>query len=268
MFSERPSDFYKDAFWVVSYVANWAHIYGAFHTEYLGHTWSLAVEEQFYILWPTLLILGLKLVSSKVTLFRIVLIASITSAILRYIMQIDGAYLYRIYCGLDTRADSILMGCAIAILLPIMQVYITEKFIYILQHVSLAAFGGLFIISLTCYFDNANMIKYGYFAVTILASTVVFSLPLLSGKGLIGHVLLNPVLRYTGKISYGLYLCHVPIFGLLKQHTKLGSIGFIVVGMSASFLISILSFEFIEKRFLTKKSVVRMVSVGGQQLEV
>ena len=94
-----------------AYIANWLRAFGR-GIGILGHLWSLSIEEQFYLLWPIALafLLSRKLKESQILIvigFAVVLV------------NLDRIYLYRgiesfnrIYNGLDTRADALLVGCA------------------------------------------------------------------------------------------------------------------------------------------------------------
>jgi peptidoglycan/LPS O-acetylase OafA/YrhL len=102
----------KGVFYALFYVANWARVnhvsLGLAET-----TWSLSIEEQFYIFWPLLLILGLKYLSRR-TLVKVVLALVAVVTLHRLGLAMRGADYARVYNGSDTRADGLLMGCALA----------------------------------------------------------------------------------------------------------------------------------------------------------
>src|SRR5215217_4061345 len=78
----------------------------------LQHTWSLAMEEHFYLAWPLFLIAALKLGASRKRLVVITLSLAVASAIHRAVLHQLGALPVRTYYGIDTRADALLIGCA------------------------------------------------------------------------------------------------------------------------------------------------------------
>jgi peptidoglycan/LPS O-acetylase OafA/YrhL len=102
------------------YVTNWVFIFGEksyFETigrpSMVGHLWSLAVEEQFYLLWPLLFIGGMKLFGRK--RFPVVVVGGVvTSVVLMWMLYTPGSDPSRVYFGTDTRASGILVGCALA----------------------------------------------------------------------------------------------------------------------------------------------------------
>ncbi|HEX6512139.1 MAG TPA: acyltransferase [Chloroflexota bacterium] len=96
------------------YVANWQKFLDSPSVGMLGHTWSLSLEEQFYVLWPPLLLLLL----CRVKLRWVTLAAAATalaSAGLRAAQLLAGASTYRLFNGTHTRIDSLLIGCAAAL---------------------------------------------------------------------------------------------------------------------------------------------------------
>ena len=81
----------------------------------LQHTWSLAIEEHFYLIWPLFLVAALKLGATRKRLIVITLSLAVVSAIHRAVLHQLGALPVRTYYGIDTRADALLIGCATAL---------------------------------------------------------------------------------------------------------------------------------------------------------
>src|SRR6185312_7367551 len=116
----------------VLYVSNWWLI--AQHTSYfarfgppspLGHLWSLAVEEQFYLIWPWLLLLGLRVAGRqrvggiiRLRLAALTLALAVASALLMALLYRPGLASARAYDGSDTRAFGLLIGAALAMVWP------------------------------------------------------------------------------------------------------------------------------------------------------
>ncbi len=97
---------------VVLYVANWVAVAGQ-SIGLLGHTWSLAVEEQFYIVWPTLLILGMRFGRTRLALIVLLLIFLDTPY--RLFLDLHGGFMH-VFVGTDSRGDALLFGCVLALL--------------------------------------------------------------------------------------------------------------------------------------------------------
>src|SRR5690606_29978886 len=101
------------------YLSNWARAFGLHPPDYLGHTWSLAIEEQFYLLWPLLLMLMMKCARRR-TVWLLLTFGLVGCALAwRIYLSINDATAMRLYNGLDTRADALMIGCALAILLSL-----------------------------------------------------------------------------------------------------------------------------------------------------
>ena len=98
---------------VLGYVSNWALVAGA-NLGWLGHTWSLAVEAQFYLLWPPLFAV---LARRRDWALGLTLAGIAASIVTRIVLWDGGAGSDRVYYSSDTRADGLLVGCALALLL-------------------------------------------------------------------------------------------------------------------------------------------------------
>jgi peptidoglycan/LPS O-acetylase OafA/YrhL len=269
VFSNDVFSFFRDAFWALSYIANWARVYSDHGPDFLGHTWSLSIEEQFYIVWPFIFVILVKYIKSYKTIFIFLFLSAIAVAILRYEMRILGSSVNRIYNGLDTRSDTLLLGCASAFLFTLIRPDEPQKLkmINIMRHVALAAFGGLFLISQYASYHNDAMINYGYFMTALLSAVVVLCLPFLQ-HGLLVSFLHNSWLISCGKISYGLYLWHYPILRMLHDHFHLHWTLKLIVGIPLSFLMAMVSFYVIEKPFLIRKSTRETTGYGGNGMPV
>jgi peptidoglycan/LPS O-acetylase OafA/YrhL len=97
---------------VICYVVNWVAVAGQ-SLGMLGHAWSLAVEEQFYIVWPTLLLLGLRL--GRTPLVLILLLLAFLDTPYRLLLDLNGGFMH-VFVGTDSRGDALLLGCVLALL--------------------------------------------------------------------------------------------------------------------------------------------------------
>jgi peptidoglycan/LPS O-acetylase OafA/YrhL len=238
----------------ILYITNWARAFEWIPgSQLLGHLWSLAVEEQFYLLWPPVLVLLFKVRISRraLVLFVSALIALVT--ILRVWLLIKGGISQgRIYLGSDTRADSLLVGC-VAAMLHTWQMLPSNRAIQYLLRMS-----PLISIPMFClyFFDVFGIRSRSYFAYGLLVVALCVAIVLLQAmqkyKNPFLLVLENIVLAYVGRISYGLYLWH--FFAIEASLRVPASNG---VKLALSFLtlfgIAAMSYYIIERPFLRLK---------------
>jgi peptidoglycan/LPS O-acetylase OafA/YrhL len=204
---------YWNALYSLSYTANWI---GAFElapiSEPLGHIWSLAIEEQFYLIWPFLLLVLLKLKIPRAVILGGVVILIAVICLHRCQLVISGVWEHRIYSASDTRADSLLIGCLAAMLLSWRVLPTSRAF---LRFLSVASFGGLLVI--VAYLGNLVEIAsdltlrgfgFSLFGVAVSLLLIQFAI---NPPQLPGAVLGTKPLTWIGRISYGIYLWHLPI---------------------------------------------------------
>jgi peptidoglycan/LPS O-acetylase OafA/YrhL len=189
----------REAIYSLLYLGNWAQIWGPrFH--YVPHTWSLAVEEHFYLVWPVLLIVLLPRLSRA----RALWIAGATlvlGLVLRILMLAGGAAVVRVHYGSDTRADAILIGSFVAIWLAGQ----TKR----LPAVAAIASWLVLLLLVLVPAEGTFMLTAGYMLIAV-AGVVVVTDATRSGS-VSARVLDRRPLVWVGKISYGLYLWHLPI---------------------------------------------------------
>lgn len=254
----NSKSFLIDTSIVLFYAANWVRAFNLKGLGLLDHTWSLSIEEQFYLVWPLSLIFLLKFVKSRFVVIGVTLLATIGSYLLRTAMHANGASIYRLYNGLDTRADSLLMGCAMAILLysgllPLHNV----RFMRFIRESSLLALIGLFalVVLFPSYASKYRFLwSHVYFLMSVCSAFLVFGL-IFAPVPLMKKCFVNSFFIRTGKISYGLYLWHYPIF-LTMQSYKLSWPVVVIFGALLTYAIAELSYRVIEQPFLRLKNLL------------
>jgi len=161
-----------DAAIAFAYLTNWAKVFSIHTTYYLLHTWSLCVEEQFYIIWPLILLTLLRSSKRRSNIALFAGAIALLSWLLRVYLCGDGAPLLNIYIRLDTRADSLMVGCALGlILLPCLKNAKTRKVLEgILVIWAPLAFAGILGISLFADVNAPAMYYFGFVLVELLAA--------------------------------------------------------------------------------------------------
>ena len=247
------ADLARDLLPAALYSSNWWFIFHhvsyfqSFNPQLLNHFWSLAVEEQFYIFWPPLLILLLFLF--KKGRVAVVIALMLASALAMALLFHPGQDPSRVYYGTDTRAFSLLMGAAMAFIAPsakIVRLRLSAFKRVLLELSGLAALAGCLCIMI---FSNqystftycGGMLLFSFFcAILILCAA--------HPDTLVSKVFSLPPLTFVGKISYGLYLWQYPIILLTNPAVDVGGIDPLrcVLQVALAVVLATASYVFIE----------------------
>lgn len=209
----------------VAYVMNLAH-FGVFGNsiagETLGPTWTLAVEEQFYLVWPLLLLAMLRFWKVRTVAWAT---AGLAAAFLleRFLLVLTGAPLGRLYNGPDTRADELLIGCALALLFasvrPGSQLHGSLKAaaLWGAPVAGAALVAAVFLLKEPdapgSWFDA--FWTAGPTVLSLLSAVLIGSL-VLQPAAFLSRFLSHPWLAGPGRdLSYAMYLWHIPVYLLL-----------------------------------------------------
>ncbi len=204
----------------------------------LGVTWSLAIEEQFYAVWPLVVRF-----CSRTQLRRIAIAEICISPALRYYLALHRVDLYtNVFCRLDG-----LMAGALLALLVRAENFVAAKFLkraWILLVAAAALAFGM----------EAHHARWIVFSFTALASASFIYVSMFSKRKWLQAVMNNRFLIYTGTISYGLYLLHKIPFGIVQTlHLDRNPYLPLPIIFVASFALAALSWNLLEKPFLNLK---------------
>lgn len=225
-----------------SYVAN---VYSFAHglPEGLRHLWSLAAEEQFYVVWPLVLVVALRRRVSSAALMR--WLAGLTVFLIAYrsVLTLTGAGLPRLYQSPDTTADGLMVGCLIAVAVHNGSLARIARSPRTCRVVGLCGLVVLAAIGLSGLGVDDRMYYLWLLAVVDVAAGLVILSSVLDRGGMTARFLSKRWLTGCGKISYSLYLVHpLILWQLVVRHVVLSPVAAIVVSFGAAYLV----YRFIE----------------------
>ena len=234
------------------YVSNWTRAFDVPMPQFLGHTWSLSIEEQYYLLWPLLLAGLLKLWGVGVRSIVAVVATALAFSLWRSWLVLDGASIERLFNGTDTRADALLLGCALGLALALPKVREHAAWQAFCRRAALPCVLILLIGGYTTHWQMREMYAGG--SVFFMGVSLLLVAALVLPQRTLAHRVfeLQPLV-FLGRICYGLYLWHFPIYNVLRFHYELPVAGVAGIGIPLTFLAAILSYRYIERPFLAIK---------------
>ena len=239
-----------DSLGALFYFANWLRAFGH-DIGILGNLWSLSIEEQFYLIWPLTLLF---LLVRKFSVNKILIIVG--GAIV--LVNVDRIYLYhglgsfdRIYNGLDTRADALLVGCALGLA---GYEFMSPRAWAILGSVG-AAFVG-YVLFFAYPVPASLQVAFGLtIGGTLFAIGVALFLAgmLSNGASIPAKLLRLAPLAWAGRLSYGLYLWHFFVFAFIAGWFRGYQPRLIPAQFAATFLVAAISYYLLERPCLKLK---------------
>jgi peptidoglycan/LPS O-acetylase OafA/YrhL len=255
------------------YVQNWRFVLSgaSYFTQFgspspLRHMWSLAIEEQWYLVWP-LLLFGIMRVTRRNlrAVVAIIVVLAAGSALLMAALYHQGGDASRAYYGTDTRAQALLIGAALAVFFMLRppRSRATAITMQVLGVVGLAFLAWVVIEQS----ERWTTLYRGGFTLVAIASAALIAGAMTNGP--VRSVLSIQPLPAIGLISYGLYLWHWPIFVWLSpDRTGLDGHKLLVLRVVVSLAVSVVSFRLVERpireqRFRLVRGRVRWVPIAS-----
>jgi peptidoglycan/LPS O-acetylase OafA/YrhL len=229
-----------------------------------SHFWSLAVEEQFYLLWP----MALFLARTRSRILGMCIAGSLMSIVLRFAAVAHGAHFFlgTPYFQLPMRLDSLLLGGALSMMMrsETLKAQLTSTRLHIVFAVGLAALAASFGVARHGTMFSPSVVRYGYFAAALtFVALIGLSVQPGSWANSIGRI---SWLRTFGRCSYGLYLIHlIPrhwyfiALQSAKEHCHrslqwgVAATGIFFVYLALCFGLAMLSYLTLERYFLRMK---------------
>ncbi|HEX7903226.1 MAG TPA: acyltransferase [Chitinophagaceae bacterium] len=245
---EKSSLYLKENFeYYYVYLHNFLFVFNGLEPEnYLNHLWSLAMEEQFYFLWP-IIVFYIRDVSK---LRKILIAIVILVIIFRFIVWWNWGGRFEVYhCNTFTRIDTIAFGCILGCGFSYKELNKYLRIFIIL--ICASVFPLAVIIYGNYFFTNPVFCTVGYTAISVL--TVFLIEYFISGEKNLLFLKNNWMLNYLGQISYGMYLFHIPVYFFISSRTMIQSPFNEILSLLTSFVIAAASYYFYETPFLKLK---------------
>ncbi len=249
--ADQVTHMWHDVFATATYRMNWVE---ALHQQppfgLLDHAWSLSIEEQFYVVWPLVLIAAHKLWGIR-GVAGIAVVGALASAAVRFALIDHGSPDIRVYYGLDTHSDGILIGCALAA-----WTMLWPGLPGTLRHPVTRWFGPLALVAVgiaasTVELTSRSLYRWGYLLFGLATALLIADL---YARGLTSRLLRWPPFVAVGRISYGLYLWHWPVFIVINgSRVHWSPLPLTLLRFSVSGVLATLSFFLVERPFLRLK---------------
>jgi peptidoglycan/LPS O-acetylase OafA/YrhL len=219
-----------EVFPALLYVMNWVRAFGGYDAALTGHTWSLAIEEQFYLLWP-LVLLGLLKLDRRRALIGLAAIALTICAWRYWLFSVDHVRLARIYSGFDTHTDGLIYGALLALM--------SREWVRKVGYLWPLGAAYLCVALFNPHAVRFAVNPHGY-TVTAIAAALVIARVVSAQSSLLVRGLDVAPLSGLGRVSYGFYLWHYPVIHVMLYggHDPVmaffGSLGYPKLAMVAS----------------------------------
>lgn len=175
------------------------------------HLWTLGVEEQFYIVWP-LVVLGLLRTTGTRARVVVVLAAAAASLTAMALLHQPGEDASRVYFGSDTHAFGLLLGAALALAIPSARAWRSRSARFLCGAGGVLGLAALGVLAGGIHSDSARLYPWGFAAAACAAGAVVLAAA--QTGSLFATALSASWPRWVGRRSYGIYLWHMPLISL------------------------------------------------------
>lgn len=237
---ETKAQQYLAALFAATYTMNWARVLGQ-GSGIIGHTWSLAVEEQFYLIWPVILI-GIAALSRWKQLLLIIGVI-VVSTLWRGWLTLQAGTADHVFFGSDTRANELFVGCLLAFL-PMSKLAGRARKTWVIPVMLLLIFAATDVAWHVEFVDSL-----------IVSASAAWLIAAMHGRDewALTPILAADVSVAIGRLSYSLYLWHLPIISLVFSKISGTPKILELIATALSLGAAALSYFFVEGPFLRLK---------------
>jgi peptidoglycan/LPS O-acetylase OafA/YrhL len=259
---------------VLGYFTNWWLIFH--HVSYFQsvgrpplvlHLWSLAVEEQFYLVWPVITFLIVRRHGRTTLIGWVALVGAIASSLWMAVLFQSSGDPSRVYFGTDSHAGGLLLGAALAIAFPPWNrssaVRVSAR--RFLGVIGFASFVGLVVLMTSLNQFSTFTYRGGIQLATVLTAVIILVVTHPAIRS--ARILAIPILQWIGKRSYAIYLWHWPIFELTRPDVDVSLSGWpltalrlVLVGIASD-----LSYRLVEQPFRTGVAQTAIRELWGRR---
>ncbi|MGW7975451.1 acetyltransferase [Staphylococcus xylosus] len=258
----------QDAFAAIFYVSNWWYIatdvnyFEHFAFMPLKHLWSLAIEEQFYIIFPIVFILLLLTIKKYRNVTLVLWIISLVSLLTMIIIGQAQTGHSRVYFGTDTRLQTMLLGVIFAFVWPPFKLKKNPNYILrtIIDSIGIIGIALLLMLFFKVNENSDWIYNGGFYLISGLTLFVIISA--VHPSGYFAKILGNPLFIYIGKRSYSLYLWHFPVISFIHSYYVDGQLPayVYVIDIILTIVLAEMSYRYIETPF--RKQGIRAFSIS------
>jgi peptidoglycan/LPS O-acetylase OafA/YrhL len=244
----------------LGYAANWIRVFGMNESP-LGHAWSLSIEEQFYLLWP-LLLLVIYRYSGRSRIAPIAWALFVIAAVQMAVRSFAGVDSYVLYNSTDAHGLVVLMaGCLLALYLPVDASLTTHRLGVGARWALLPA---LVVLALLWLFPTSRSDFYPRIGYVIAALCFVVIIAAAMQPGLLQRLLSIPSLVTIGKLSYGIYLWHLLPYNFLVGRSETGVPDHLdrAIALAVTAVAAVASYTLVEQP-IRKSAGVRLAARRG-----
>jgi len=235
-------------------------LHGPFST-HLGHLWSLSMEVQFYVVWPVLLMLLIKSKAPRPWIFLAPTLLFIGSSVERTVLGVHDMQWNRLYLGPDTRSTALWAGCMVGLLHAwgaFDRPRVLRPLVSVLAIPAAVALGWLVALPSMNFSLSRTPYLWGFTVIGVCAGILVAAGAAARGGPLRWLLEWSP-LEWLGRISYSVYLWHVPLIAeLLRARPEISTPAKAAIIIPGSLLAGWLSYVLVERPLLSSAGRARL----------